>query len=785
MPQKTKHPTAPAKPKRRGPQTSQQTIPYKEMLQDGICKVREGFYTKTLSYEDINYAVASSDDQSTIFDGYCAFLNYFDSALPFQLSFINHRSRPENRYSVNIPPQDDDLNSIRGEFTEMLTGQISRSNNGIVRSKYITFGIRADGIGAARPRLERIEADIMGNFKKLGVQSATLSGRERLEVLHSQLHPGGQEKFMFSWDMIPKTGMGTKDFIAPTSFDFRQSRSFRVGQTWGAATYMQIMASELSDKLLAELLEVDAEMTITLHIQTVDQTKAVKTVKSKLTDIDRMKMDEQKKAARAGYDIDILPPDLLTYSRDAAALLADLQSRNERMFLLTFLIVNTAPTRQQLENDIFTVSGITQKYNCLLKRLDFQQEQGFISSLPLGHNGIKIQRGMTTSSTAIFVPFMTQELRMDGQALYYGMNALSHNVIMADRKRLKSANGLYLGSTGSGKSFAAKRELINVFLATQDRIIIVDPMGEYAPLVKRLGGEVIDISPNSPHHINPMDLKLNMTGEDSPLSMKADFLLSLCELIIGGKEGLQPIEKTVIDRCVRLVYRELALGIGDGKMPLLGDLYESLCQQPEPEAKRVATALELYCTGSLNMFNHPTNVQTSRRITCIVLKNMGENLRKIAMHITNELVTQAVDENFSAGLATWCYYDEFHILLQDALSASYFVRVWKMLRKKGCVPSALTQNVKDLLASREVENIFDNSDFMILLAQAQADRAILAKQLGISEHQLSYIAHSNSGEGLLFFGSTTIPFVDRFPRGEIYNLLTTRPEDMAKEAPNA
>ena len=787
MAQKTKRPSVPAKsgkPKKRGPQSAQQTIPYKEMLKDGICKVREGYYTKTLSYEDINYAVASSDDQSTIFDGYCGFLNYFDSALPFQLSFINHRSRPENRYSVNISPQDDDFNSIRDEFTAMLENQIAKSNNGIVRSKYITFGIQADGIAVARPRLERIEADIVGNFKKLGVQSATLSGRERLEVLHSQLHPGGREPFRFSWDMIPKTGMGTKDFIAPTSFDFRQSRAFRVGTTWGAALYMQIMASELSDKLLAELLEVDAEMTITLHIQTVDQTKAVKTVKAKLTDIDRMKMDEQKKAARAGYDIDILPPDLLTYSKDAAALLTDLQSRNERMFLLTFLVVNTAPTRQQLENDLFTVSGITQKYNCFLKRLDFQQEQGFMSSLPLGYNGIEIQRGMTTSSTAIFVPFMTQELRMDGQALYYGMNALSHNVIMADRKKLKSANGLYLGSTGSGKSFAAKRELINVFLATKDRIIVVDPMGEYAPLVRRLGGEVIEISPNSPHHINPMDLKLNLAGEDSPLSMKADFLLSLCELIIGGKEGLQPIEKTVIDRCVRLVYRELALGIGDRKMPLLQDLYETLCQQPEPEARRIATALELYCTGSLNMFNHPTNVQTDSRITCVVLKSMGENLRKIAMHITNELVTQAVDENFSRSLATWCYYDEFHILLQDALSASYFVRVWKMLRKKGCVPSALTQNVKDLLASREIENILENSDFMILLSQAQGDRAILARQLGISEHQLSYIAQSNSGEGLLFFGNTTIPFVDRFPRGEIYNLLTTRPEDI-REAQNA
>ena len=430
---------------------------------------------------------------------------------------------------------------------------------------------------------------------------------------------------------------------------------------------------------------------------------------------------------------------------------------------------------------MFTVGGIAQKYNCALKRLDWQQEQAFVSSLALGYNGLEIQRGMTTSSTAIFIPFMTRELRMGGQALYYGMNALSHNVIMADRKKLKSANGMYLGSTGSGKSFAAKRELLNVFLATNDRIVIVDPMGEYVPLARRLGAQVIEIAPDSPNHLNPMDIQLNMNGGESPLSMKADFLLSLCELILGGKEGLQPIERTVIDRCVRQVYREMALGLENAKTPLLQDLYEELLKQPEPEAKRVATALELYCTGSLNLFNHHTNVQTSNRVVCIVLKGMGENLRKIAMHITNEFVTQAVDENYRAGVATWCYLDEFHVLLRDQLTASYFVAVWKMLRKKGCVPSALTQNVKDLLASAEISNILDNTDFMVLLSQAQSDRAILAKQLGISEHQLSYITHSNAGEGLLFYGNVTIPFIDRFPRGEIYDLLTTRPEDMAHE----
>jgi len=754
------------------------------MFKDGVCRVTDNYYTKSIEYEDINYAVASSDDQATIFDGYSGFLNYFDSALPFQMSFINHRSRPENRYSVNIPMKQDENDSIRGEFTDMLENQIARSNKGIMRSKYITFGITADGIAAARPRLERVEADITGNYKKLGVPSRPLNGRERLEILHSQLHPGGREKFVFDWDMIPKTGMGTKDFIAPTSFDFRQSRAFRVGTTWGAASYMQIMASEMSDKLLAELLEVDAEMTITMHIQTVDQTKAIKTVKGKLTDIEKMKMDEQKKAVRAGYDIDILPPDLVTFSSDAKALLQDLQSRNERMFLLTFIVVNTANTRQQLDNDIFTISGIMQKYNCMLKRLDFQQEQGFMSSLPLGWNGIEIQRGMTTSSTAIFIPFMTRELRMGGQALYYGQNALSHNVIMADRKKLKSANGLYLGTTGSGKSFAAKRELINVVLATNDRVIVVDPMGEYAPLIKRLGGLVLELAPDSPNYINPMALQMSLADEESPLSMKADFILSLCELIIGGRDGLQPIEKTVIDRCVRTVYRDIVLNPDTAEMPTLQNLYELLNEQPEPEAKRIATALELYCTGSLNLFNNQTNVNLDNRVVCIVLKKLGEGLRKIAMHITNEFVQSAVNTNFQRGIATWCYFDEFHILLQDSLSASYFVRIWKMLRKKGCVPSALTQNVKDLFTSREIENILENTDFMVLLSQAQGDRQILAKQLGISEHQLSYITHSNSGEGLLFYGNVTIPFVDRFPRGEIYDLLTTRPEDLVKEAQN-
>ena len=756
------------------------------MWPDGICRVTNTRYTKTIQYQDINYQLSQNEDKTAIFEAWCDFLNYFDSSVQFQLSFVNLSASQETfARSISIPPCGDEFDGIRAEYAGMLQNQLARGNNGLIKTKYLTFGVEADNLRAAKPRLERIETDLLNNFKRLGVVAAPLNGFERLHVMHDILRMDEQEPFRFSWDWLAPSGLSTKDFIAPSSFEFKTGRQFRMGKKLGAVSFVQILAPELNDRMLADFLDMESSLVVNLHIQSVDQVKAIKTVKRKITDLDRSKIEEQKKAVRAGYDMDIIPSDLATYGNEAKKLLQDLQSRNERMFLLTFTVINIAPTRQRLENDVFTVGGIAQKYNCALRRLDWQQEQGFVSSLALGYNEVEIQRGMTTSSTAIFIPFMTRELRMAGQALYYGMNALSHNVIMADRKKLKSANGMYLGSTGSGKSFAAKRELLNVFLTIpQDRIIVVDPMGEYAPLVRRLGGQVIEIAPDSPHHLNPMDVELNMAAGESPLSMKADFLLSLCELVVGGKEGLQPIEKTVIDRCVRLVYREQALGLETAKTPLLQDLYEELLRQPEPEARRVATALELYCTGSLNLFNHPTNVKTDSRVVCIVLKNMGEKLRKIAMHITNEFVSQAVDQNFHEGAATWCYFDEFHILLRDPLTASYFVAVWKMLRKKGCVPSALTQNVKDLLASREIENILDNTDFMILLSQAQSDRTILAKQLGISEHQLSYITHSNSGEGLLFYGNVTIPFVDRFPRGEIYDLLTTRPEDMKNETKN-
>ncbi len=594
--------------------------------------------------------------------------------------------------------------------------------------------------------------------------------------MHSQFHMVDDEKFSFNWKWLPGTGLSVKDFIAPSSFNFKNGRCFQMGSMYGAMSFLSITASDISDRLLADFLSMESSQVITMHIQSVDQNEAIKTVKHTITELDRSKIEEQKKAVRAGYDMDIIPSDLATYGNDAKALLKELQSQNERMFLLTFIIMNTGKTQQELDNNVFQASSIAQKHNCNLVRLDYQQEQGLMSSLPLAYNQIDIQRGMTTSSTAIFVPFTTQELfQPDREALYYGLNALSNNLIMVDRKKLKNPNGLILGTPGSGKSFSAKREIANAFLVTDDDVIISDPESEYSAIVERFGGQVIKISPTSSQFINPMDINMNYSDDDNPVALKADFILSLCELIVGGKEGLQPIEKTVIDRCIRKIYQTYFENPTPENMPLLEDLYNALLAQEESEAKHVATALEIYVHGSLNVFNHRTNVDITNRLVCYDIKDLGKQLKKIGMLVVQDQVWGRVTQNRSAGKSTRYYMDEMHLLLRDEQTAAYTVEIWKRFRKWGGIPTGITQNVKDLLASKEVENIFENSDFVYMLNQAVGDRQILAKQLNISPHQLSYVTHSGEGEGLLFYGNVILPFVDRFPTDlELYKLLTTK-----------
>ena len=765
------------------PQTAQQSIPFDRMFPDGICRVGLDYYTKTVQFQDINYQLAQQEDKTEIFEEWCAFLNFFDSSVKFQLSFENMATDVSDfEKSIKISHKNDGFDDVRDEYSEVLLHQMEAGNNGLTKTKYLTFGINAESMKTAKPRLIHIETDILNNFKRLGVQAKSLNGSERLELMHRQFHIGDDAKFHFDWKYLTGSGLSVKDFIAPSSFAFPTGRYFQIGDMYGCMSFLSIDASDISDRLLADFLSMESSQIVTMHIQSVDQNEAIKTIKHTITELDRSKIEEQKKAVRAGYDMDIIPSDLATYGKDAKALLKELQSQNERMFLLTFLVMNTGKTKQELENNVFQATSIAQKHNCNLVRLDYQQEQGLMSTLPLANNLIEIQRGMTTSSTAIFVPFTTQELFQSGdEALYYGLNALSNNMIMVDRKKLKNPNALILGTPGSGKSFSAKREIANSFLVTDDDIIISDPESEYSPLVARFGGQVIKISPTSDQFINPMDINMNYSDDDNPIALKADFILSLCELIVGNKDGLRPVEKTVIDRCIRQIYQKYFENPGPENMPILGDLYQALLAQEEPEAKHVATALEIYVSGSLNVFNHRTNVELTNRLVCYDIKDLGKQLKKIGMLVVQDQVWGRVTENRSQGRSTRYYMDEMHLLLREDQTAAYTVEIWKRFRKWGGIPTGSTQNVKDLLASKEVENIFENSDFIYMLNQAVGDRQILAKQLNISPHQLSYVTHSGEGEGLLFYGNVILPFVDRFPTNtELYRIMTTRLSEVAE-----
>ena len=503
-------------------------------------------------------------------------------------------------------------------------------------------------------------------------------------------------------------------------------------------------------------------------------------IKRKNTDVDRMKIEEQKKAVRSGYDMDIIPSDINTYGADIKGMLSDLQNRDERLFVVSIVFMNFARTIQKLENTVAQISSIASRHNCQIKRLDHQQEQGLVSVLPLGLNKVAIHRYLTSSSTAVFMPFTTEELFVDSaNSLYYGLNALSHNLIMADRKKLKNPNGLILGTPGSGKSFSAKREMANAILVTDDDVIICDPEGEYANLVEQFNGEVIKVSAKSKDYLNPLDINMNYGDGDAPLKDKANFIMSMLELVVGGS-GLTAEEKSVIDRCLPKIYEKFFENPVPENMPILQDLYDMLQSQEEGVGRKLATEMEIYVKGSLNVFNHQSNVDLNRQLLCFDIKELGNQLKKIGMLVIQDQVWNKVSLN-RGSKATRYYIDEFHLLLKEEQTAQYSVEIWKRFRKWGGIPTGITQNVKDLLMSKEIENIFDNTDFVLMLNQASGDREILAKKLKISPYQLNYITNSNAGEGLLFYGNTIVPFVDKFPKDTIlYQKMTTKPEEVTQ-----
>lgn len=787
--------------KKKVPFTAQETLPYKEIYRDGICQTEDRFFSKTIQFFDINYQLAKNDDKTTIFENYCEFLNYFDSSVRFQITFLNQQVNfDEYSKTIDIPPKGDAFDDIRKEYADMLKMQLAKGNNGLVKTKYITFGIKAESLRAAKSRLERIETGILNNFKVLGAAARPLNGLERLKILHDTMNMDTKESFKFHYGMVAKTGLGTKDFIAPTGFDFRNDSYFRMGQTFGCVSYLQITSPELTDKMLADFLDMEENLIVNIHVQPVDPKAAIKSLKNILSNIQKMKIEEQKKAVRSGYDMDIIPTDISTYGEEAENLLNELQSRNEKMFRVTFLLMNTADSKRKLDNIAYQTAGIAQKYNCNIRRLQYLQEQGMVASLPLGMNQTGVHRLLTTTSTAIFVPFTTQELFMDGEALYYGLNALSNNMIMVDRKKLKNPNGLILGTPGSGKSFAAKREILNVFLITDDDIIVCDPEGEYFPLVNALNGQVVKISAKSTDYINPMDVNLDViyhpekyriNGDtedvDTIIADKSEFIASFCELIMKKPQGaeLDGDEVSIIDHCIKDIYEEFLYNDPvPEKMPMLEDFLNRLNDYADQNdaARRIANCLQLYVTGSQNVFNHRTNVDMNNRVVCFDIKDLGTTLRKAGMLIVQNMVWTRVSTNRALKKATRYYVDEFHLLLKQPQTANYSVEIWKRFRKWGGIPTGLTQNVSDFLGSLAVENIVGNSDFIYMLNQHSGDQKILAEKLNISQHQLSFVNNSNAGEGLIFYGNVIIPFSDKYPTDtKTYAIMSTKPEEMQTE----
>lgn len=757
------------------PQSIQDAIPYDAMYKSGVSRTGRRFFSKALIFADINYQLAQEDEQARVFEWWCRFYNYFGPSTPFQLTCSCRLGNQKDlRKSIDIPPRGDEFDPIRKEYADFLKGQMAKGNNAIIQERILSFGTVADDVQTAVHQLEAIQRDIIANFRRIGVMSYPLNGTERLKTLFAAFHPDGRRKLRFSYADMMHSGLSTVNYVAPMSFDYEKDR-FRIGRTWGAVSYVSIQASELSDQLVSDLLNAEIPITLNMHVQPIDQPKAIKKVKQALTDVNAMKIDEQKKSFRAGYDMSILPPDIETYGDAAKELLQSLQFHDERMFLVTITLINTAESRVKLEQNIKKTDGILNKYNCELLPLDDQQVQGFMSSLPLCVNELDIVRGLSTSEAAIFTPFVSKELFQPGEAMYYGLNAVSKKMIMANRKNLHAPNGLILGKPGYGKSFAAKREMVNAFFATSDDIIISDPQSEYGPLVSRLGGQVIDLSARSQNYINLMDVPLKFNDMESVLSIKSDFMISIMESIMGSLTVKMP---SIIDRCVRRVYQPFFADPRQETIPILQDFYGILKRQTDPDAQEMATAMEMYVVGSQNYFNHRTTVNLKNRIVCFALKSLGKGLQKLGQLVMQDQVLNRVTDNQEAHKRTWYYGDEFHLMLKDPATAAYSVEFWKMFRKWGGIPTGITQNVKDLLRSPEIGTIFDNSDFVLMLDQAKSDADILAQHLGISEEQMKYCVNVEPGEGLLAYGSTIIPFEDKFPKDtELYRLMTTKPNE--------
>lgn len=758
----------------------QQLVRYEKMFEDGICEIEPGLYSRTIKFSDINYQTARRDEQVDLFTRYCEVLNYCDPTMNVQISIVNRRIDEQSfRETMFMPMQGDELDSYRKEMNEMLAQRALEGQNSIVREKYLTFSTTATSYEAAIPALARLETDLSGHFKALGCETKTLNGTERLELLHNIFRP--EERYTFDYKQLVESGLTTKSIIVPDSFDFKEKHIFEFGKHLGQVLYLRELPAELSDKIISELSDIPIDMHIALHIKNVDQGKALELVRRQIAFMEMEATSKQDSAIQKGRDAHIaIPMETRRSYEEATKLLDLLENKNQRMFKVTMLVYTFANDLETLQDNAYQIMATARKNNVKIDRLDLRQREGINSIIPVGKNHVNIERTLTTASTAIFIPFTTMELYQKS-GMYYGLNALSRNLIFFNRYSLKAPNGVILGTPGSGKSFAAKREMINVLLNDPNaEVVIIDPEREYTSLAKGFNGEVVHISAGSKSFINPMDCSMDYADEQEPLQLKAEFILTICELLVGGKMGLSGAQRSIISRACKICYAPYFARPGKNPVPTLRDFYDVIKAQPEEEAQSLALDLELYIEGTLSVFANPTNVDTTKRLIVYDVRDLGKQLRTFGMMVVLDQIWNRITENRAVGKRTWIYVDEFQLLLNNEYSANYFFELWSRSRKWGAIPTGITQNVETLLLSDLARRMLSNSDFIMMFNQATSDRMELAGLLNISNKQLSYVTNSEAGHGLLFAGKSIVPFIDRFPTDtELYRMMTTKIEEVA------
>lgn len=793
---------AKAKKSALGPQetssTLQGTIPYRAVYDNGVIETSKGTYTKSYMLKDVNYQAAKLEDQTTMFLKYSELLNGFDANVKFQIS-VNNKNVDQERFKEDtlLPKKGNNLDVYIDEYNDMVEDKMSEGKNNMVRDKYLTLAVEAESYEAACNIFSRLDTEITTAAKKIGGSEAVpLTTVERLTILHNLLNIDHENEFEIDredadrWlkDLMMR-GWDTKDVIVPNGIQFEQKHII-IGDKYARVLYLRELPSYLPDTIISELTDCNHNMITSMNISVVPQDKALKIVRNQLTNINSNIVDRQQKAAKSGYDPNLIGHDLMKAQDEANELLNNLTSKDQKMFLMTMVIMHFADSLEQLDKDTESIITVGRKYSCDIKHLYSQQELGFKSVLPLCNNQLFMKRTLTTASTAVFMPFTSQELNQKN-GRYYGLNAISRNLILFNRETCKNGNGFILGKPGSGKSFTAKGEMANVILGTDDEIIVIDPENEYCPLIEILGGEIIPIEAGGTNYINPLDMDASYAGEKGkdPIVLKTDFVLSLCETVCGGTWGLTPSQRSIIDRCVRAVYREYMASeyidengdvcYDESKLPTLLDFQTLLASQRDREAKEIALALELYTAGSLDNFAHYTNVDVNNRFIAYNLRDVGDNMMTMAMLVIMDSIWNRILRNHRLGKKTWVYVDEAHLLFANKTSATFLKTLYKRSRKFNGYITCITQNVSDILDNTICKTMIGNSEFLILLDQSADDREKLAEQLGLSETQLSYITAVNPGEGLLINTPNIIPFINKFPRDtELYKAMTTKPADL-------